>query len=233
MKIRAFVLFLIVIVIAACSSKDKKLEKSDLETEKQKVSYAIGMDIGKGFKQQNIDVDFDYLYQGIIDGTDSVQLMTTVEAQNVIQEWQQNRQKEMEKAKVEIAQKNLVEAKKFTEENSHKQGVVSTASGLQYKILQSANGPSPKPQDTVLVHFKGFLLDGTVINDTYKNGSPVKIPVNGFLPAWAEALPQMKLNEKWQLFIPPALGFGEKGRGSLVPPNAMLIFEVELLDIIK
>ena len=127
---------------------------------------------------------------------------------------------------------NLKAGEDFLAANAKKEGVKTTASGLQYKVIKSGSGPSPKPTDTVKVHYNGTLIDGTVFDSSIRRGSPATFPVNGVIPGWTEALQLMKVGDKWQLFIPAKLAYGEQGPGP-IGPNATLIFDVELLGIEK
>ncbi len=122
-------------------------------------------------------------------------------------------------------------AKTFLAANAKKDGVKTTASGLQYKVIKSGTGKSPKATDTVKVHYHGTLIDGTVFDSSVERGEPVSFPVNGVIPGWTEALQLMKEGDKWQLFIPSKLAYGERGAGAKIGPNATLIFEVELLAV--
>jgi FKBP-type peptidyl-prolyl cis-trans isomerase FklB len=130
----------------------------------------------------------------------------------------------------EKAEKNLVESEKFLAENKAKEGVKTTASGLQYKVLKEGEGPSPKVGDTVTVNYRGTLIDGTQFDSSYDRGEPATFPLTGVIPGWTEALQLMKKGSKWMLYIPPNLAYGERGAGNRIPPNSTLIFEVELIS---
>ena len=135
----------------------------------------------------------------------------------------------MEKNPVE----NPISGEAFLAQNAKKEGVITTASGLQYKVLKSGTGESPKRTDTVKVHNHGTLIDGTVFDSSVQRGQPISFPVNGVIPGWVEALQLMKVGDKWQLFIPARLAYGDQSPGAGIPPNSVLIFEVELLGIEK
>jgi FKBP-type peptidyl-prolyl cis-trans isomerase len=130
----------------------------------------------------------------------------------------------------EKAQKNLADGEKFLTENKTKEGVKTTESGLQYKVLEAGEGPSPKAGDTVTVHYRGTFVDGTEFDSSYQRGEPATFPLTGVIPGWTEALQLMKKGSKWMLFIPSELAYGERGAGNRIPPNSTLIFEVELLS---
>jgi FKBP-type peptidyl-prolyl cis-trans isomerase FklB len=127
----------------------------------------------------------------------------------------------------------VAQNKKFLEENKKAEGVTTLPSGLQYKVLKSGNGPTPAAEDTVRTHYKGTLIDGTVFDSSYDRGEPAEFPVGGVIKGWTEALQKMKVGDKWQLFIPSELAYGEAGAGGVIPPGATLIFEIELLDVKK
>jgi FKBP-type peptidyl-prolyl cis-trans isomerase len=126
---------------------------------------------------------------------------------------------------------NIAAGKKFLEENKKKKGVTVTASGLQYEVVKQGNGATPKATDTVKVHYKGTLLDGTEFDSSYKRGQPASFPVNGVIKGWTEALQLMKVGDTFKLVIPADLAYGERGAGGMIGPNATLVFEVELLGV--
>jgi len=121
----------------------------------------------------------------------------------------------------------------FLAANAKQPGVLTTASGLQYKVLKSGTGASPKATDTVKVDYEGRLIDGTIFDSSIQRGQPATFPVNGVIPGWVEALQLMKVGDKWQLFVPAGLAYGAQSPGPTIPPNSTLIFQVELLDIVK
>ncbi len=219
------------LIIWSCGSI-KNGEEITLQTKKDSVSYSIGMNIGTNMKSQQEDVDPDILVLGIKDViTGEKPKLTDEEAKKVMMAWQQemmNKQKQDMSGKVEENQK-LGET--FLAENKTREGVVTTESGLQYKILKEGSGPSPAVTDKVTVHYHGMLIDGTVFDSSVDRGQPASFPVNGVIPGWVEALQLMKTGAKWKLFIPPALAYGERGAGNVIGPHATLIFDVELLSI--
>jgi len=202
-----------------------------LENQKDKISYSIGVDIGNNLKKQSIDVDADLLARGV---KDSVAGGETLLSPEEVRETLISLQKELrEKGQERIRQateKNRKEGEAFLAENKAKEGVVSLPSGLQYKVLQTGTGPSPKETDTVEANYRGTLIDGTEFDSSYKRGQAAVFPVNGVIAGWTEALQLMKVGDKWQLFIPPNLAYGERGAGP-IGPNATLIFDVELVSI--
>jgi len=212
----------------ACAG-EKKME---LKSEKDKVSYSIGLEIGSSFKKQAMDIDTDALAAGIKDAlSGSKPILTENEVKEVMTAFQKGMAaKQAEKMKG-LAEKNSKEGEAFLAENKKKEGVKTTDSGLQYKVITPGNGPMPKDTDTVSVNYRGTLIDGTEFDSSYKRGEAVSFPVNGVIKGWTEALQLMKVGSKWQLFIPSNIAYGERGAGGQIGPNATLIFEVELLSI--
>jgi FKBP-type peptidyl-prolyl cis-trans isomerase FklB len=216
-----------------------------LKTQKDKTSYAIGMNVGKGLEgnlhQQSVDVDQAILLRGIKDAlAGGKMLLTDDEAKAVLTQLQTEvRARQQERMKVEqekmkaVADVNKNEGTEFLEANKTKEGIVVLPSGLQYKILTSGTGPKPAPTDTVSCNYRGTLLDGTEFDSSYKRGQPASFPVTGVIKGWTEALQLMPVGSKWQLFIPSDLAYGERGADprSGIGPGATLIFEVELLSI--
>jgi FKBP-type peptidyl-prolyl cis-trans isomerase FklB len=207
-------------------------DKGQLKDPKDKASYSIGYDIGETFKKQKVELNPDTLFSGLKDalaGKDA--LLTKEDREKTLQAFQKEMMEKQIAASKEAATKNAAEGEKFLTENKKKEGVKTTASGLQYKVLKEGSGPSPKETDTVVVHYKGTLLDGTEFDSSYKRNEPASFQVNRVVKGWIEALQLMKPGAKYQLFIPAALAYGERGAGQLIGPNATLLFEVELLSI--
>ena len=148
-------------------------------------------------------------------------------------EFQQEIQNKQIAKMKEASEKNAKEGAAFLAENKNKEGVITLESGLQYKVLKSGDGPSPKETDTVVTHYRGNLINGEIFDSSYKRGQPATFPVSGVIAGWTEALQKMKVGDKWQLFIPSNLAYGENGAGQKIGPNEVLIFELELLEIKK
>jgi FKBP-type peptidyl-prolyl cis-trans isomerase FklB len=209
-----------------------------LKTDKDKESYAIGLNIGKSIHRDGVDVDPNILLRGMKDAlNDGKPALTDDEAKAVMTSLQTRlRKQQAEKAQVAAeASKKLGEADKaagdaFLAENKTKDGVVTLPSGLQYKILTEGTGPKPTATDTVVCNYRGTLLDNTEFDSSYKRNQPLTIPVGGVIKGWTEALQLMPVGSKWQLFIPSDLAYGPTAKGP-IPPNSTLIFEVELLSI--
>ncbi len=187
-------------------------EKPELKTQKDKVSYAIGLDMGNGLKKNEIDIDPNIVARAIKDiQSGSKPLMTEEEARATIMGLQKDLQaKQQERAKIQ-GEKNEKEGAAFLAQNKTKKGVKTLPSGLQYKVITEGKGKSPKASDTVTVQYRGTLIDGTEFDSSYKRGQPATFPVNGVIKGWTEALQLMKEGSKWELFIPSDLAYGEKG----------------------
>ena len=212
------------------SSPLRAADPSPLKTQKEKVSYSIGHNIGGSFKQQGVDVDFDTLIKGLKDGqAGQPSVLSPTETEEVMAAFQ----KEMEGKANEKTAKSKKIGEDFLAQNKSKPGVVTLPSGLQYKVLKAGTGPKPKATDTVVTNYRGTLIDGTEFDSSYKTKEPAKFPVNGVIPGWTEALQLMGAGSKWQLFIPPNLAYGERGAGGAIGPNETLIFDIELLSIAK
>lgn len=214
-----------------------------LKTQKDRVSYALGMNVGRGLganlRQQSVEVDQAILLRGLKDALAGGKvLLTDDEAKAALMQLQaevRNRQQErmkVEQEKMKLAgEANKKEGDEFLTANKTKEGVVTLPSGLQYKILTEGTGPKPAATDTVVCNYRGTLISGTEFDSSYKRGQPLTIQVNGVIKGWTEALQLMPVGSKWQLFIPSELGYGERGSGQIIGPSATLIFEVELLSI--
>ena len=209
-------------------------EKEELKTQKDKVSYVIGLDMGNSLKKNMVDVDIEILEKGIKDALSGAKpLMTEQEMKQTIMALQKDLQAKQQEQVKALAEKNKKEGEAFLAENKKKQGVITMPSGLQYKILTDGKGKSPKATDAVTVNYKGTLIDGTEFDSSYKRGQPATFTVNGVIPGWTEALQLMREGSKWKLFVPSNLAYGERGAGGPIGPNAVLIFEVELLSVKK
>ncbi|HEV8048051.1 MAG TPA: FKBP-type peptidyl-prolyl cis-trans isomerase [Terriglobales bacterium] len=205
---------------------------STLTTQKDKVSYAIGMNVGTNLHRQSVDVDPKILQQGLEDALSGGKtLLSEDEAKATLMQFQtEMRQKQQEKMQ-QAGAANKKEGDAFLAANKSKDGVVTLPSGLQYKIMTAGTGPKPKSSDSVVCNYKGTLIDGKEFDSSYKRGQPATFPVAGVIKGWTEALQLMPVGSKWQLFVPADLAYGERGSGPDIGPNATLIFEVELLSI--
>jgi FKBP-type peptidyl-prolyl cis-trans isomerase FklB len=224
---------LIICLGAVCiASLGLAQDKPQLKDQKDKASYSIGYDIGETFKKQKIELNLDALVAGLKEATSGKEAtMTKEDRDKTLQAFQKEMMEKQIAASKEAATKNQAEGEKFLAENKTKDGVKTTASGLQYKVLKEGSGPSPKETDTVVTNYRGTLIDGTEFDSSYKRNEPASFPVNRVIKGWTEALQLMKPGAKYQLFIPSSLAYGERGAGQLIGPNATLIFDVELLSI--
>ena len=225
MKVKLIVILGILLILASLANAQ---EKPVLKDQKDKVSYILGTDIGNNLKKQSISVNPKILAKGIEDALAGAKPLLTDQE---IQETMMAFQKEVMAKQAEVAKKNKAEGEAFLAENKKKEGVKTTPSGLQYKVIKPGKGKKPKSSDTVTVNYRGTLIDGTEFDSSYKRGQPATFQVSGVIPGWTEALQLMEEGAKWQLFIPSNLAYGERGAGGVIGPNATLIFEVELLSI--
>jgi FKBP-type peptidyl-prolyl cis-trans isomerase FklB len=207
-------------------------EGAELKTKKDKVSYAIGVNVGKGMQQQSVDIDPDIFAKGLKAAmTGAKMAMPDEEMHQVMTAFQKElAEKQAVKMKA-LAEKNKKEGEAFLAANKKKEGVKTLSSGLQYKVIKEGTGQTPKSTDTVTTNYRGTLIDDTEFDSSYRRGQPAKFPVNGVIAGWTEALQLMKAGSTWQLFIPSNLAYGERGAGNIIGPNATLIFDVELISI--
>lgn len=235
MKLRSFVYasaLVLTVGVAGCQNSGKKGEVT-LTSKNDSVSYALGVLIGESNKQQMKDAPgVDQLNKEILIAAfqkafmgDSVQIKAEV-ANSTVQNFF------AEISKVE-AEKNTKASEDFLEANKNKAGVITLPSGLQYEIIKAGTGVKPKAEDQVKCHYHGTTIDGKVFDSSVDRGEPTVFPVNRVIPGWTEALQLMPVGSKWKLYIPSALAYGERGAGQDIKPNSALIFEVELLEIVK
>jgi FKBP-type peptidyl-prolyl cis-trans isomerase FklB len=206
---------------------------SSLTNEKDKFSYALGMNLGTNLSRQSVPVNLDMIMQGLKDSMGGGKtLMTEDEARNALMQKQAEiRQQQEEKAKAQGVT-NQKEGDAFLAANKSKEGVVTLPSGLQYKILKTGTGPKPAATDSVVCNYTGTLIDGKEFDSSAKHGGPATFPVSGVIKGWTEALQLMPVGSEWQLFVPPTLAYGERGAGADIGPNATLLFDVELVSIV-
>jgi len=204
-------------------------KKVDMSSPKARYSYAIGSQIGRNIKSQSIDLDEAAFEQALNDQIEGKKLqMTETEMKAALQVMAKSRNQKMQKK----AEENKKKGEAFLEANKKKPGVKTTASGLQYIVEKGGKGKKPKATDVVKVNYKGTLIDGKEFDSSYKRNKPAEFPVKAVIPGWTEALQLMKVGSKYKLFIPAKLAYGSRGNPS-IPGNSVLIFEVELLDIVK
>lgn len=216
----------IALVTVGCN-QEKKTDM-ELTSEVDKFSYALGMDLGSNVANEKIDsLNVEAVILGMGDVLNEKETKFTInESQSVVREYLIG----LQSKKAEIAEK---EAQGFFIENAKKEGVTETASGLQYEVIKEGTGAKPTAEDVVKVHYTGTLLDGTKFDSSVDRGEPAQFPVGGVISGWTEALQLMKVGAKWKLYIPSNLGYGQRGAGQLIKPGATLVFDVELLEIVK
>ncbi len=210
-------------------------EASALKDQKDKLSYSLGVEIAKNLKQlqgYSVELNQDLVLQGVKDAfSGGKTLMSDEEIKETLSGFQKEMIAKQKEAFKKLGEKNKAEGEAFLAENKKKEGVVTLASGLQYKVITSGSDKKPKPTDTVKVHYKGTLINGTEFDSSYRHGEPAGFQVNTVIPGWTEALELMGEGAKWQVFIPSNLAYGERGAGGQIGPNATLIFEIELISI--
>lgn len=228
------ILFFVSLLFSAdksVNSSEPENDKISSEKEKQETSYCLGMDVGNAIKSQEIELDLELFIQGLKDAVVGKKSRYTDEEFNQIMERFRKKQMELQQKRfTKMAEENQKKGTEYLEENKKKKGVQVTPSGLQYRILKQGNGPKPKINDMVEVHYTGRFVDGKVFDSSVQRGQPAVFPVDGIIPGWSEALLMMNVGSKWELTIPANLAYGERGAGP-IPPNSVLIFEVELLSI--
>lgn len=202
------------------------------KADKDKVSYSIGFGMGNNLKTQGVDVDADKLTKGIKDGLSGAKpMMTQAEMDKTMADLRTKMMAQQQQKMQALGAKNKAEGEAFLAKNKTAPGVKTTASGLQYQVIKAGTGKTPKATDKVSVNYRGTLLDGKEFDSSYSRGTPATFPVNGVIPGWTEALQLMKEGAKWKLFIPANLAYGEQGAGGVIGPNAVLVFDVELLKV--
>ena len=246
MKTRSYIVMLalscLIVISAYAAQEDVKEEVAavaeaekavSLETEMEKVSYIIGTQIAGNLKKAEIDVNLESLMQGLKDALEGTKLeISQTEMTKIYTAWQQKMRAKQAAKQAEEAAKNLAAGTAFLEANKAKEGVKVLPSGLQYKVVKEGTGNTPTAKDKVKTHYRGTLIDGTEFDSSYKRNQPAEFGVTDVIKGWTEALQLMKVGDKWELYIPANLAYGERGRPG-IPANSTLVFEIELLEILK
>jgi FKBP-type peptidyl-prolyl cis-trans isomerase FklB len=232
MKHLSTIIISTLIIAISCSNNGQDMTEVELNDYMDTVSYSVGIDIGKSFRYQEMDIDPIVLAKGLDDAFNEKEIkLSEEEVQLTLTKFRQ----EFQQKQREIAQRKAQEAAAAEElylaESSKKEGIVTLPSGLQYKVIRPGDGPSPLQTDKVKVHYKGTLTDGSVFDSSYDRGQPISFQVTGVIKGWTEALLLMQVGAKWELTIPSKLGYGARGSGARIPPNSTLLFEIELLEI--
>lgn len=238
MNIRFCLPALAAMLLSACTNHvTGQKDSAALLTNRDSVSYGMGTDVGHNLKESMRNARLDSLnieafFAGVRDGFDSTEKITTDKVRTMVQAYMVEAQKRMMAEQMAEAEANLRAGEAWLTENGKKPGVVTTASGLQYEVLQAGTGPKPTANDAVKVHYRGMLTNGTEFESSYKQGQPYTTRVTQVIPGWAEALQLMPAGSRWKIFVPPSLAYGAQSNGP-IPANSTLVFELELLEIVK
>ena len=232
MRMKMTLKWILVLSVALFAVQASAADTPQLKTQKDKISYGIGVDVARNFKRLGVDIDLDILVKGLRDGMAGEKLLMTDDDLRATMSayLEELKQKQMLAMKA-VAEENKKTGDAFLAENKKKQGVVTLPSGLQYKILKKGTGKTPVETDTVECQYRGTLIDGKEFDSSYRTGQKATFKVSGVIAGWREALKLMPVGSKWQLFIPPELAYGPMGASRDIGPNATLIFEVELTAI--
>lgn len=210
------------------------MEDLRMDSTKEKVSYCIGLETGRNLRNQFADIDHDCLKDGFLDAlSESNPKLQQDEIQSILVALKNQIEVQQRQNFSKLAEDNKRQSEQFLSENKSKKGVESLSSGLQYKVLSSgpASGASPTPLDFVKIHYRGSFIDGRIFDSSYQRGQPHVFPLNRVIPGWTEILQMMKPGDKWEVYIPPYLAYGQMGFGQEIGPNMALVFEIELIAI--
>lgn len=220
-------------LLTACGGgQEEDKAEVKLDTLEQKVSYIVGYNMASQAKASSFDIDVDALSMAVGDvHSDKESRLNEEESRAAMTAFQTQQHAKQQEQQAQAAEENKQEGEAYLAENAQKEGVTTTESGLQYRVITEGEGESPTAEDQVTVHYTGRLTDGTVFDSSVERGQPATFPVNGVIPGWVEALQLMKVGDKWEITIPSDLAYGSGGTSGPIGPNETLIFEVELLDI--
>jgi FKBP-type peptidyl-prolyl cis-trans isomerase len=236
MNVRSLSAVLTIIVLSACNQVTGQKDRGAvvLGNMTDSVSYGIGTDLGHNMRMSGLDsLNVDAMALGIRDGLDSNEQMTTEQVRTLVQTYMLGAQQKMMAREQAEAEENLRTGEAWLMENGKKPGVKITASGLQYEVLQAGKGPNASATDMVRVNYKGTLINGYEFDSSYKRGQPAEFGVGNVIPGWTEALTMMPAGSRWKLYVPSNLAYGNsRGPGGELPPNSVLLFEVELLEVL-
>jgi len=222
----------IIAASVALASATLPAQNNELESPEDRLSYTIGMDIGESLAGQDMPLDIDIVIQGLRDSfLGEETLLTQEEKQAEREKFIQQRQQQLEQQRSEEARINLEEGQAFLAANAEKEGVTTTESGLQYRVVEAGDGESPDADDRVTVHYRGKLINGVEFDSSYSRGEPATFGLNQVIPGWTEGVQLMREGATYELFVPSDLAYGEQGRPGPIGPNSTLIFEIELLEV--
>ncbi len=217
---------------APAGSASATPDNPNFKTEQEKNGYALGMELGAGFKRQGMEIDPATFARGFADAfAGGKTLLTDDEAKVILKAAQQKYEEKQAAVRAAKAEESKKAGDDFLAANKAKDGVVTLADGLQYKIVKAGEGKKPTADDTVVCNYSGKFIDGTEFDSSEKNGGPATFQVGGVIKGWTEALQLMPVGSKWQLVLPSSLAYGETGAGNVIPPGAVLMFDVELVSI--
>lgn len=224
---KLFCTILIFVGTAFFCAAEGIVEEAKKGNEKAEVSYAFGMAVAADLKDTGLEFNYNSFLRGFRESMENEKTLYTIdEAMNIIQT-------AFAASQAEIAERNLAMGMAFLEDNGKMPGVVTTSSGLQFELLSGGSGEIPGPSDTVMVHYRGATIDGMIFDSTYERGEPLEVPLDRVIPGWSEGLRMMTEGSRARLYLPPNLAYGERGAGNAIGPNAVLVFEVELLSIVR
>lgn len=207
---------------------------AELKTDDQKVSYSFGVKVGEDLGRFFKELDVAAFSAGVADGKSGGKTqLDEQQMMEILQAFQTRKAAEQQQAAKQMSDENLSRGKDFMDKNAKKKGVTTLPDGLQYQVIASGKGESPDANDEVKVHYHGTLVDGTVFDSSVQRGEPVSFPVDGVIKGWTEVLQKMKVGDKWNVVIPPALAYGERAMGNTIGPNETLVFDIELLEVKK
>lgn len=233
MRIWMVLLISSVLALSGCNEEKKSAEVS-LDTLNQRVSYSVGYDVAKNFKDNEFNLDMAIVLAGLNDAQNSAEpRLSQEQIAATMAEFQQYMVEQHQKKTDAKSQVNVAEGEAFLMANKIKEGVVTLESGLQYKVITEGTGRKPLAEDVVQVHYRGTLIDGTGFDSSYDRGQPAEFPVSRVIAGWTEALQLMAEGSKWQLVIPSNLAYGEQAMGGVIAPNSVLVFDVELLKVLS
>lgn len=231
----AAAILVLVAALPACAQEEAGAENGDdppiAETWDEKASYALGVNIGSNLDPEDLTLDADLLVRGFKDSLEGSEAMDSDEIDSVLRELGAKMQEHADRQRQAAMMENTAKSAAFLAEKAREEGIVKTDSGLLYREVRPGQGDSPTPNQTVTVHYRGTLIDGTRFDGTYERDQPATFPIGSVIPGWAEALQLMKPGAKWEVFIPAELAYGAHGSAPVIPPAAALVFEIELLEV--